>query len=362
MNVSNFDVVKSWLDNVAYSHSGSRNTDDVYIRHLGRFCTFVQMSPDQILEEYENSVEKDFRRKYAQHVKAWISHLLRAGYAKSTIKTMVGSVKSFFKYSDLVLGYIPVGKAHTVDHNRDIKKEEITKIMSMVTQRDRAFYAVMAQSGLRPHTICLLRLKHVELYREAPAKIDVPQEIAKGEYHSHFSFIGPDALRMLKAYLATRQGLNGDSYLFSQHAKEEKLDRRVPSMRFRDAVLKLKAKGLIEYSQRAKGKAGTIRLYSLRKWFRKQAHQAGFELVQFWMGHTVIEGQEEHYRPQDVEFHRKLYAEKAMPNLRLEEPSPLEHEQIIQHQQEEIRTLRGRLKLLEKEFHSLRELIEKGME
>jgi len=47
------------------------------------------------------------------------------------------------------------------------------------------------------------------------------------------------------------------------------------------------------------------------------------------MGHTVTEGVDEHYRPKDVEFHRQLYAEKAMPYLRLEAATPSETEQTI---------------------------------
>lgn len=335
-----FSVVQSWLDNVAYSHSGSANTEEEYERHFTRFCKFIGLRPGDILEQYEEATDRAFKRKYAQYLKAWISKLLRAGYTKGTIRVMVACVKSFFKYQDLPLGYVPMSKAQVVFHNRDITKEEIVRIMGVSRVRDRAFFAVMAQSGLRPHTLCLLRVKHVELNREAPAKIDVPLEIAKGKYRSYFTFIGPDALRLLKDYLNTRENLTFGSYLFSQHAIEKKLMRNTLSSRFKDAVLKLRKKSLVEYTQKAKGKAGTIRLYSLRKWFRKQAHQAGFEIVQFWMGHIVKEGQEEHYRPKDVEFHRALYREKAMPYLALETETPGEMKKIVERQAEEIERLK----------------------
>ena len=70
--------------------------------------------------------------------------------------------------------------------------------------------------------------------------------------------------------------------------------------------------------------------------------------MQFWMGHIVKEGVDEHYRPTDVEFHRKLYAEKAMPFLRLETATPTETEKTIEElraqlkeRDEEIDTLKG---------------------
>jgi len=49
-----------------------------------------------------------------------------------------------------------------VYHNRDITKEEIVQIMVVIKLREKAFFAVMAQSGLRPHTIKQLRLKHLD--------------------------------------------------------------------------------------------------------------------------------------------------------------------------------------------------------
>jgi len=70
------------------------------------------------------------------------------------------------------------------------------------------------------------------------------------------------------------------------------------------------------------------------------------------MGHIVNAGQDEHYRPTDVEFHRKLYAEKAMPFLRLETATPTETEKSMEE-------LRKRLKERDKEINSLKETIAK---
>ena len=90
-----------------------------------------------------------------------------------------------------------------------------------------------------------------------------------------------------------------------------------------------------------------VEVSNLRKFFRKYANQAGFEFVQFWMGHIVKEGQDEHYRPKDVEFHRQLYAEKAMPYLRLETSTPSETDQTIME-------LKGELAKRDKEIQELK--------
>jgi len=302
--------------------------------------------------------DREFRRMYAQYVRSLISKKLRDGYAPSSISSQVASVKSFFKYNDLPLGHIPIAKKRVVFHNRDITKEEVKKILEVSRPRDKAFFCIMAQTGLRPDTICSLRLKHI--YPDfakgiIPCKVDVPQEIAKGEYRSYFTFMGLESVRFLKAYLATRPNLESEDYLFTSYGSDKRLNRKSIAGIFARTIEKLKEKGVMDFKQKEKGKPRTVRLYNLRKFFRKQTHQAGFEIVQFWMGHIVEAGVDEHYRPQDPEFYRKLYEEKAMPFLRLETRTPSETEKQIdelseqlKHKDEVIEKMKGRLDNLEK--------------
>jgi len=328
-----FDIVQSWLDNVAYSHSKSVHTQTEYRHNINRFCQFIKKTPEQILKEYDAASDREFKRTYAMYVRGLIGSLLQQGFTTSSIKVVVAAIQSFFKYNDLPLGHIPTAKARVVYHNRDIKREEIIEILRIARPRDRAFFCMMAQTGLRPHTMCELRLKHIQPDFDknvVPCKIQIPENIAKGEYREYFTFMGEESIKHLTDYLKTRSNLTPESYLFTMHGSEEKLDPKSISHRFRDAIMKLKQKGIIEYDQKKEGKPGTVRLYSLRKYFRKFANQAGFEFVQFWMGHIVSKGQEEHYRPNDVEFHRQLYKEKAMPFLRIEEATPSEYDKSLE--------------------------------
>ena len=72
-----------------------------------------------------------------------------------------------------------------------------------------------------------------------------------------------------------------------------------------------------------------------RKFFRKYTGQAGIGYVNFWMGHKTnykaphIPASDVHYfSREDVEFHRKLYAEKAMPYLKIETATSSEIEEL----------------------------------
>jgi site-specific recombinase XerC len=340
------DPVEDWLNSVAYSHSQSKATEVQYKRVWERFSTDIGMTAEEIIKDYERSNDRNVMRKHARIIRSWIGKLMKEGLTNTSIKVMVGAVKSFYKYNDLPLGHIPQAMSGIVYHNRDITKEEIVQIMTQVKPREKAFFAVMAQSGLRPHTIKQLRLKDLEDLERIPCKIEVPQELAKGKYGSYVTFIGADALKYLKQYFATRKNLGLESLLFCAHDDLNKpVNAKDMSRAFRLAARKLERSGAIEFEIR-KGKPSELRLYNLRKFFRKYAIQMGFEVVEYMMGHTV-KGVDGNYRPQDPEYYRQLYAEKAMPFLRLETSSPLETEKAITTLEQENRELKNQLKKLE---------------
>jgi integrase len=340
-----FDIVDAWINNVAFCHSKSENTSYQYRHAFEIFCSFLQKTPEQIVQEYDESTDREFRRRYAGYIRALISSLSQQ-YAVGTVKFIVAAVRSFFKYNDLPLAHVPSGRKIVTFHNRDISKEEVAEVLRVSRPRDRAFFCMMAQSGLRPETLCSLRLKHIQpdfINGVIPCKIEVPQELAKGKYRSYFTFMGDEAVKYLRDYFKTRPDIDEESFLFVPHGREQRFHRGSMSHVFRRTVNRLRRKGVINFEREGKGKPAEVRLYNLRKWFRKQAHQAGFEIVQFWMGHIVVEGVDEHYRPKDVEFHRKLYAEKAMPFLRIEQATPTETDNVIQKQAEEIEELKRKL-------------------
>ena len=356
-----YDPVEAWINNVAVSHSDSIGTRRSYKSNLKRFCSFIDKTPEQIIQEYENSEDKQFRRKFAQYIRAFISSIHSKGLSPNTIASRIIAVKSFFKYSDLPLGYVPTAQSRVVFHNRDITHEEIRLILDASKPRERAFFTVMAQSGLRPHTICSLKYENIREdfdQERIPCKIDVPQEIAKGKYHSYFTFIGEEAVKYLHSYLSIRPDISDEDYIFLKQGTTEKASAKSLSKMFAQTMQKLKKKGLIEVKQKGWHKPRDVRLYNLRKWFRKHSHQAGFELVQFWMGHIVRAGQEEHYRPKDVEFHRKLYAEKAMPFLRLEKATPTETEKTIEELKLQLAERDKEMEVMKESFHKIQPLVE----
>jgi len=92
----------------------------------------------------------------------------------------------------------------------------------------------------------------------------------------------------------------------------------------------------------------------LRKWFRNQAAQAGVEYVNFWMGHKanykapeIPESDAHYFSREQVEFHRRLYADKAAPYLRLDAQTPGEMELTIKELRSKVKDLEGKLEMLQ---------------
>ncbi len=355
-----YDSVDAWIDSVCASHSNSNRTRKGYLLIFQLFSKFIGKTGNQIIKEYNGSTDRDFKIEYSRYVQAFISSQQRKGIAPNTISSRVGTLKSFFKYNNLPLGFIPTVKARMLYHNRDIVHEEIKLILDASRPRERAFYTIMAQSGLRPNTICNLKYENIKEDFEKnriPCKIEIPQEIAKGKYHSYFTFIGEEAVKYLHSCLVGRPKINDEDFLFVNEGTKESANPKSISMFFARTVKKLHEKDLMKLKQKKETKPHDIRLYSLRKFFRKYANQAGFEFVQFWMGHTVNAGQDDHYRPRDVEFHRELYAEKAMPHLRIETATPTETEKALTDLKQENKKLKDIIQKIYNKIYEIKSLI-----
>ncbi|HML03544.1 MAG TPA: tyrosine-type recombinase/integrase [Candidatus Bathyarchaeia archaeon] len=365
-----YEVVEAWIRGVADSHSDSSETAYKYRHEIERFCQFVGKKPAEILKDIEVKDDRQFKRHYTPLVNAYRSNLSQS-FAKGTVSSKMGAIKSFFKYNSLPLDFVPQIRIVATYHNRDITKEEIQAVLNISSPRSKAFFCIMAQSGIRPDTLCELKFQGLEpdwSKGVIPCKIHVKQEIAKCCYREYYSFMSDESVKYLKAYLQSRPPVTAEDYLFTQETsgsgdaddiKRSKMPVSPKSFSeiFKKALRTLKERGVVNYEVRGNRKPSELKLYCLRKYFRKYANQAGFEFVQYWMGHIVRTGVEESYRPLDPEFHRKLYEEKAMPFLRFEISTPNETAKLIEDQRKEIEDLKRKTEVLDR-FVSMSDVIE----
>jgi len=323
---------------------------------------------------------------------ALIRELQALKYAPSSVNSVINVVRSFFKYNDLPLGFIPSGSNLIEFHNRDIEKNEILEVLKLSNVRDRAFFCILTQSGLRPSTIANLKIKDIEKILEQdtpiPCEITVRKENTKGKYSEYFSFIGEESVSYLKDYLKIKSKvLTDEDYLFTKFGKEyeeKPLNPGILTHIFERIVKRLRDREVLSFKTSTKQmnvetkthkplrnhiSRSDIRLYNLRKYFRKHAGQAGPDYVNYWMGHTSILGVDLHYFSKDVELHRKIYREKAMPHLRLETATASESEMAISElmtrltqKDSEIKELRDKMKAKDDEQEARMKILEETVE
>lgn len=211
----------------------------------------------------------------------------------------------------------------------NITEIEINRITEKSRPREKAFYAVMRQSGLKPNTVKQLKIKHLEKIRDPdtpiPCKIDVSREIEKNKFGRHPSFIAEEAVKYVQIYLSNRElkdkeKLTSDSLLFTLRNKPtEQVNTKEISRTFKKISHKVN-----------KGK--TCELDDLREFFKQKSKEIGRNHISFLMGNTP----DTNYTPEDDKFYRRLY-ETVMGSLEIEIQTPNEIKKQLQKETQELK-------------------------
>jgi len=351
-----------WINQVSESEGTSR-------RYMGDIQNFeawclenyginVKELPARWREaKYEGEAARErFLDELKDMVKDYFAYLKR-GYAPLSVNRGMSVVMSFLHNFDVPIKPVRLKHPYVVYHNRDITKDEIRLVLDHSDVRNRAIDLMLYESGMRPDTLVNLRFKHIRdefLSGRVPMKIDLTEDILKCRVSERWTFIGEEGFEALKKYLATRIPLKDDDYVFvSEKPPGRRLKSNATSQAFNKMVQFLR----LAVSQ-GKGKPKPLRLYCLKKAFRK------FMLVEeaykeFWMGRSGneapgITGASIHYVSSDVEFHRKLYAQ-GYEGLRLYPPKS-ELQTMVNKLTAENLDLKSRVKRLEETSPLLKDI------
>lgn len=318
------DDREAWLN----KSCGVQSTRKHYTETLDKFLDWAALPLEEILKVW-GTVRYDWKER--ERFKDELSELIQnyygtlGSYAPRARNALVSPILSFFRgYKKIDLDFEYARHSYVKYHNRDLRKEEIRRILDHSSLRDRSFFLMMLESGLRPDTLTKLQYGQFREDFEAgivPMKIDLASEVLKDRVSARWSFIGEDGFNVLKQYLKGRN-LEDESYIFTARKKtmnfkgeDAPLGDKTFSSQFGRTVTSLglakKGKGLEERKPRQ------VRLYGLRKYFRNNM-TCDSNYREWWMGHDI--GTDEHYISRDVERHREEYL-KGYANLRLHKPS-----------------------------------------
>lgn len=345
--------------------SNSKATVSNYEYRIRKFASYmkehfnidIETLKDAYREaKYKGEIEREkFLDRLHDAIEDYVCFFKTQGYTNMHVKVMVSIISSYIKKGcgirDIDID-IPK-RPFPIYHNRDITKEEIRKILEHCSLRDRAFFLMMVESGLRPSTLLGLRYKHIKQDFERniiPMKIELPSELLKDRISARWSFIGEDGFKVLKEYLSARKDIGDNDFLFLPE-KPSRVKAEVPSEsamsnKFNRIVLKLGLDTPLH-----KGKPKSLRLYSLRKYFFNNM-KCDSAYRNYWFCHKSID---DHYISQDVQKHREEYA-KGYKFLRIYEPSDIDVR--IEALTRELKEKHQRIQELEEKFERLQPLID----
>jgi len=306
----------AWLNEVANSKSTRRNYSD----GIDRFLNWANVNLEDVAKEWDGietyRQEKQFCKKWKRILKAFKNHLKTDGsekekeLAEGTIEVYLVPVNSFFRWYE-----VPVRIKHkrfdVTYHNRDINKDEIESIITNVLKlRDKAYFSMLKDSGLRPCAI--KQLQYIDMKKDweaevTPCKINVPKHKNKGKYKKHYTFIGIETVEHLRKYWDLRFGKgnnpNDTDLIFVQ-----KENRPISTVSQNNIFCRVALK--LGITEEREGKKKEITQYVLRKFFRNNVtndREVGGVDAHFFMGHVLDKNDEHYFSAQDIEKFRMKY-------------------------------------------------------
>jgi len=299
---------------------GSRSHWSLYndVCWVYKFCQFLKTSPDQILKECID--KKEYGKPAAianvrQHLEDYIAYLSVKGVAPSTKCRVCNTIVRFFGINDIKL-HIPYRMhVHTAYEYRAPTLEEILKVLTVASIRDKFVIAALASGGFRSGTLSKLKYRHVKNDLESgtvPVHVHVEAAITKGKLRDYSTFLCQDAVDYLKAYLDSRKKGVGlyrpeeiidESPLIRGRGRTTKplstdsLENLVRELFYKTKII---PKGVI-------GRPNELKAHSFRKFFQTELASGGVhpDFIDYMMGHRGNKYSD--VKSKGIEYLRDIY-------------------------------------------------------
>lgn len=258
-----------------YTKGKSKFTLYQYVFGIHRFSNWIKKRPDTLVREA--IFDKKAYETVLKAIDDFVGDLQAEGLADGTINNHVKGIKALFRVNGetLTLTYrLPRGVKYS---DRAPMREELSKLIDLADPREKAIISLLALGGFRPGTLVKLQYRHIKEDFEkniVPICIHVEAEITKGKYHDYDTFLGPEAVEYLKAYLELRRrGYRGmppeqiiDSSPLIRNGRSKVKPVTPANLHLIVHRLYLKA-GLIK---KGSSRRYELRAHSIRKYFRTQ--------------------------------------------------------------------------------------------
>lgn len=258
--------------------------------------------PDRELPLDEQAVIK---KTVEEKVKEWLRLVEKHGYAPATVRQHLKAIKSFYKEAsfdtmELSLKSLRLPKGTVID-SLPPTAEEIAKLLTFGSLRERALVAFLAETGWGPELLARSDIDWVDKSQGKPY-IVVTKRGKTGEHVT--TFVGQRAANLLDAYIQARGDTEArpESPLFTNHRGKRFVPKRI-----NETVVRLAEKsGLNRKLYRGRN---SFHAYALRHFFQTTLEDA--KVPDLWikqmMGHALKE-QEKYSQPRILQMRQAYIA------------------------------------------------------
>ncbi|KXA94004.1 hypothetical protein AKJ66_00115 [candidate division MSBL1 archaeon SCGC-AAA259E22] len=301
VDVENYSEFSRWVK------GKSDETERKYERVLRKYCEFRGMDPEELIDEAEDDWNSSRREKgeVESRIKDFQEHMEEGGYSGVSVKNNILCLKSFYSANNFPQN-VSAPRASPTSKALKIRSDDVRKLVSVASVRDKAITLMMFQSGIDVSTICSLDYSHVKKGLEAdeePMPIEVQRPKEKVNYTT---FVLQDTMEALRDYLRHREekptewdGSNvpieragepdlGDPLFVKERSRGDS-DRLSPAV-----IQKMMRKvaiesGLVSREEMENSKMNPCRPHALRKGFSSVLELNGINsnIVNGFLGHSV---------------------------------------------------------------------------
>ena len=203
---------------LTYIYGEAHSSVSNLVEAVTDFCKWMGSDPDRIVAKSNYRHWHDVLNNYSQYLYS------DRKSARSVIRRRVGNVRKWLEVNGVVFhGRVFYPREWNVEKDSIPSRQELKKILGKANLRDRVLALISLSSGLRPGSICRLKIKHIALSDSCPI-ILVPPELAKNRPSSgYISFMTPEAKKFLRLHLKEREKqlnekITPDSYVLGNYS------------------------------------------------------------------------------------------------------------------------------------------------
>ena len=304
-----YESVARWISNFP----DRPNTKKSYLASLKKFVEWIGKDPDKLV--YEAKLNPS---KIHSQMKRYYNLLIEEGKSSKTAILVYQSLRSFFRWNDIVLGRTPRGFKGRVEYGSThvLTPTEVALMVDACPNiRDKCIIVFLAQSGQRIGVLTALKYKHIKnglekevfpLIIEVPAVLRDVKGVNVNKLGETYRFaVGKDTILCLKKMIQERiengEKITDESWLFRSYSEAKtvngkkilvkvpkgRIGKPLTSAAIRDIVNKAAFKAGIQ--TKASEKRYEIHPHIFRRYWNMRMQEAGLseDLRNFMLGHKL---------------------------------------------------------------------------